>query len=80
MVAAKNVEYTKEILKTAGVAPERIQMFNCSAAEGQRFQEEVTRVSGVIENLGTNPIKESLRKEVEKKDSDEKKKKIKPKE
>ena len=75
MVAAKNVEYTKEILKTAGVAPERIQMFNCSAAEGQRFQEEVTRVSGVIENLGTNPIKESLRKEVEKKDSDEKKKK-----
>jgi coenzyme F420-reducing hydrogenase delta subunit len=74
-VAAKNVEYTREILKTAGVAPERIQMFNCSAAEGQRFQEEVTRVSGIIENLGTNPIKVSLVKEAEKKDSEEKKKK-----
>jgi len=69
------VEYTKEILKTAGMAPERIQMFSCSAAEGQKFQEEVIRVTGIIENLGTNPIKESLRKEAEKKDSDEKKKK-----
>ena len=50
-------------------------MFNCSAAEGQKFQEEVIRVSGIIENLGTNPIKESLIKEGEKKDSKEKKKK-----
>jgi len=74
-VAAKNVEYTKEILKTAGVAPERIQMFSCSAAEGQKFQEEVIRVTEIIENLGTNPIKTSLIKEAEKKDSEEKKKK-----
>jgi coenzyme F420-reducing hydrogenase delta subunit len=57
------------------VAPERIQMFSCSAAEGQKFQEEVTRVTEIIENLGTNPIKVSLVKEVEKKDSEEKKKK-----
>jgi len=55
-------------------------MFSCSAAEGQRFQEEVTRVSALIEDLGTNPIKLSLRKEAEKKDSEEKKKKEKPKE
>ncbi len=74
-MAAKNVEYTKEILKTAGVAPERIQMFSCSAAEGQKFQEEVIRVTEIIENLGTNPIKDSLIKEAAKKDSEEKKKK-----
>ena len=74
-MAEKNVEYTKEILKTAGVAPERIQMFSCSAAEGQKFQEEVIRVTEIIENLGTNPIKESLIKEAEKKDSEERKKK-----
>jgi len=49
-------------------------MFYCSAAEGQRFQEEVTRISEIIENLGTNPIKASLIKEAEKKDSEEKKK------
>jgi len=40
-------------------------MFHCSAAEGQRFQEEVTRISKIIEDLGVNPIKESIRKEKE---------------
>ena len=59
LVAAKNVEYTKEILKTTGLNPERIQMFHCSAAEGQKFQQEVTRISEVIENLGNNPVKQS---------------------
>ncbi len=44
-------------------------MFHCTAAEGQRFQEEVTRISEIIENLGSNPIKESLRSEKKKKDS-----------
>jgi len=39
--------------------PDRIQMFHCSAAEGQKFQQEVTRVSKIIENVGTNPIKKS---------------------
>jgi len=59
LVAAKNVEYTKEILKTTGLNPERIQMFHCSAAEGQKFQQEVTRISEVIENLGNNTVKQS---------------------
>jgi F420-non-reducing hydrogenase iron-sulfur subunit len=58
LIAAKNVEYTKEILKTSGISPERIQIFHCSAAEGQKFQEEVTRISEIIENLGSNPLKE----------------------
>ena len=75
LVAARNVKYTREILKTTGVSPDRIQMFHCSAAEGQKFQEEVTRVSEIIENLGSNPIKESLRSEKNKKDSKEKQKK-----
>ena len=68
LVAAKNVEFTKEVLKTAGISPERIQMFHCSAAEGQKFQEEVTRVSEIIENLGKNPLKESLSSEINKKE------------
>ena len=62
------MEFTKEVLKTAGISPERIQMFHCSAAEGQKFQEEVTRVSEIIENLGKNPLKESLNSEVNKKE------------
>jgi coenzyme F420-reducing hydrogenase delta subunit len=62
------VEFTKEVLKTAGISPERIQMFHCSAAEGQKFQEEVTRISEIIENLGKNPLKESLSSEEKKKE------------
>ena len=57
-IAERNAEYVKEILKTTGISPERIQMFHCSAAEGQRFQNEVTRVSNLIESLGNNPLKE----------------------
>jgi coenzyme F420-reducing hydrogenase delta subunit len=54
------VQYVREILKTSGLSPDRVQMFYCSAAEGQRFQEEVTRISNIIEKLGKNPFKESL--------------------
>jgi hypothetical protein len=49
-------------------------MFHCSAAEGQRFQEEMIRISEIIEKLGSNPIKESLLIDSEK-DSDRQKKK-----
>jgi coenzyme F420-reducing hydrogenase delta subunit len=65
-VAKRNVTYVKEILKTVGISPERIQMFHCSAAEGQRFQNEVTRVSEIIGNIGSNPIKKSLSEEKDK--------------
>ena len=73
-IAEKNVTYVKEILKTTGIAPERIHMFHCSAAEGQRFQEEMIRISEIIEKLGSNPMKESLLNE-KNKDSKEKEKK-----
>jgi hypothetical protein len=48
-------------------------MFHCSAAEGQRFQEEVTRISHIIEDLGSNPMKESISSEKKKSNSKEKK-------
>ena len=57
-MAEKNVQYVREILSSTGISPNRIQMFHCSAAEGQRFQEEVTRISNIIESLGKNPLKE----------------------
>lgn len=59
LVAEKNVIYTKEILKTVGISPERVQLFHCSAAEGQRFQQEATRISEEIQKLGSNPLKKS---------------------
>ena len=59
-IANRNVNYVKEILKTTGISPSRVQMFHCSAAEGQKFQDEIGRISKIIEDLGSNPIKESL--------------------
>jgi len=44
-------------LKTVGISPKRVQLFHCSAAEGQRFQQEATRISEEIQNLGSNPLK-----------------------
>jgi coenzyme F420-reducing hydrogenase delta subunit len=60
------VKYVKEILTTTGISPERVQMFHCSAAEGQKFQNEATRISELIQDLGSNPIKESIKSEKEK--------------
>ncbi|MBY8985119.1 MAG: hydrogenase iron-sulfur subunit [Candidatus Lokiarchaeota archaeon] len=74
MVAERNVQYVKEILKTTGVSPARVQMFNCSAAEGQKFQDEATRISEQIADLGSNPIKENLKSEKKKNSSEDKKK------
>jgi coenzyme F420-reducing hydrogenase delta subunit len=45
-------------------------MFHCSAAEGQRFQEEVTRISESIKNLGSNPLKSSNKEEKKPKKSE----------
>jgi hypothetical protein len=48
-------------------------MIHCSAAEGQKFQEEVIRVSKIIEDLGSNPIKDLIRIEKEKENAKEQK-------
>ena len=69
LVAERNVKYAKEILKTVGLSPERIQMFHCSAAEGQKFQEEAIRISETIQNLGRNPLKDSISSKKEEKES-----------
>jgi len=75
LVAERNVQYVKEILKTTGISPERVQMFHCSAAEGQKFQIEATRISELIQDLGDNPIKESIKSNKKEKDLKETKKK-----
>ena len=48
-------------------------MFHCSAAEGQRFQSEATRISETIKNLGSNPLKDSNSPKKEEKESKKKK-------
>jgi len=78
LVAERNANYVRDILKTIGISPERIQLFHCSAAEGQRFQQEVTRISNKIKSLGSNPFKGSKNSKKDKMNS-KKTKKNKPK-
>jgi len=33
-------------------------MFHCSAAEGQKFQNEATRITEIIQKLGSSPFKQ----------------------
>ncbi len=49
----------REILNVTGFSPERVRMLYCSAAEGQRFQQEIMKISESIEKLGNNPLKGS---------------------
>jgi hypothetical protein len=44
-------------------------MIHCSAAEGQKFQKEVIRVSEIITKLGSNPLKKSKSNEKNQKNS-----------
>lgn len=55
--AYRNVEYIKEVLKSIGIEPERIMMTYCSAAEGQKFQNEATKFDKLIHELGPSPMK-----------------------
>jgi coenzyme F420-reducing hydrogenase delta subunit len=51
------MHYMKDVLKSVGLEPERLQMHFCSAAEGQKFQSTMTIMSKEISDLGPSPLK-----------------------
>jgi coenzyme F420-reducing hydrogenase delta subunit len=53
--AKKRVNYTKGILDAIGVGGNRLEMYNMSAAMGQRFAEVATEMTERIRALGPNP-------------------------
>jgi coenzyme F420-reducing hydrogenase delta subunit len=55
--AKKRVEYTKKLLEEIGIEPERIEMYNLSAAMGARFTEIVNEMTERIKKLGPNPLR-----------------------
>ncbi len=59
--AKKRVAYAKRLLAEAGIAPERIDMFNLSSAMGGRFAEIVEEMTERITKLG--PIYTGKQKE-----------------
>lgn len=57
LYAKKRVGLAKDVLAEAGIEGERLEMFNLSSAEGNRFAEIVQLMTERIKQLGPNPVK-----------------------
>lgn len=57
--AKKKVNYTKKILEEIGLGGDRLEMYNLSAAMGQKFADLADEMTKRIKKLGPNPIRES---------------------
>jgi len=62
--AKRRVNYVKGVLKAIGINPERLQMYNLSAAMGSRFAEICWEMTEKVKRLGPNPVKTGRGKEV----------------
>ena len=56
--AKKRVKYLKELLAEVGIEPDRIEMYNLSSAQGQRFAQIAQEMTDKIRALGPSPVKE----------------------
>jgi F420-non-reducing hydrogenase iron-sulfur subunit len=59
--AKKRVQYVKTLLKEVGLEADRVEMYNMSAAQGQRFAEAAREVTQKIKALGPSPIQRRLK-------------------
>jgi F420-non-reducing hydrogenase iron-sulfur subunit len=57
--AKKRVAYVKKLLDSLGLEPERVEMYNLSAAQGPRFAEIAREFTARIRDLGPSPVKTS---------------------
>ena len=57
--AKKKVKYTKKILDEIGLGGERLEMYNLSAAMGQKFADLAEEMTLRIKKLGPSPVRES---------------------
>ena len=55
--AKKRVMYAKKLLDFVGIGGDRLEMYNLSAAQGQRFVEIAREMVERIKKLGPNPLK-----------------------
>jgi len=51
------VEYLQSLLKEIGLGPERVRMFNLSAAMAGQFVEITKEMTEKITELGPNPLR-----------------------
>lgn len=56
MNAKKRIHHLKKLLPQVGIDPERLEMYNLSAAMGPRWAEICTEFTEKIRALGPSPI------------------------
>jgi F420-non-reducing hydrogenase iron-sulfur subunit len=61
--AKKRVGHVQGILAALGINPERLQMYNLSAAMGSRFVEIAREMTARVRALGPSPVKTGKGKE-----------------
>jgi len=54
--AKKRVKYLKQLLTEVGMEPERVEMYNLSSAQGQRFAQIAQEMTQKIRALGPSPV------------------------
>ena len=54
--ARKRVTLAKSLLQSAGLEPERLEMFNLASNQDWRFVEAVEEMVSRVDRLGPNPI------------------------
>ncbi len=57
--ARRRVNYAKTLLKEVGIEPERLEMYNLSAAQGQKFAAIANEMADKIRALGPSPVKKA---------------------
>ena len=62
--ARRRVEYVKKLLDEVGLGGGRVEMFNMSASQGQRFAQCAQEMTERIRSLGPSPVKKGKEKEV----------------
>lgn len=59
MNAKRRVEYLQKLLIEIGLEPERVRMYNLSAAMAGNFVEATKEMTTKIRELGPNPLRTS---------------------
>ena len=55
--ARKRVQYVKGLLDEVGLGGQRLEMFNMSSAQGQRFAEVAREMTERVRALGASPLR-----------------------
>ncbi len=55
--------HVQDVLRSIGLEPERVQMFNLSSAMAGRFAAVTKEMTDKIEALGTNPLRARMKDE-----------------